>query len=692
MNPDFESYLLQKHQFTQEFIVEIYLSESWDILNKLPISSDSSGEIVSYYGDEIWDLSAYTNNQLNETKTKYSFSKFENNTLLNEQKLIAYSWLNFTGGRTIGYKLKITSLVTQQKILNLIYLYLDNLGLNSIAELGDENEFYKFCEYLKDKKLAFGSVQHYLGILANVIRLKNIIPVCLTINSSKSFRSLARKLASDEKQTVNQYYSIPTNIMEKIYGKAISVIELCYPIKEELNDLLCLLRENYLEGKHIVDRKIDDGEWIWLTKKSTQYKTEVNKKIPIKDKEVIKEFVTKHKLESSDVFSSLNIRNIFSIIQTASYILCGAFSGMRKSELFHIKTDGFVKRIENKQTYYSIQSKTIKFIKGKTSQEEWLASPVCKKAIDVAEAITRNMREQLCKSNNIKNREKAQCLWLSQAIKSRTPNIRGSSSLKNILKNFSKFSEAVITDKDVSEFKIINPNSNEHIANEIIKSGVIWPLSTHQFRRTYAVFAKRHSLCTDMAIKQQFKHILLPMSQWYGEGGLQAQIKNIRVDEELYKLIADVNNELITNKLFSWYTSKEKLAGKKGVEIMNSRNDLSAKYGSWETVNKLIKEGRLSLTGTLHSYCMANYECTMEKTVNPANCFGCNNLVVDEEKAISWKKRHEWIIDSINKLKNNASLTSSTFSHFITQIKAAEQIMAEFDIEFTPYDESTVKI
>ena len=109
----------KKEHLTHSFIVEIYNSKEWNVLNKLPVSSDFEENIVSYFGDDFWDLSAYTNNQINETKTKFSFSNFANIILLYEQKLIAYSWLNFAGGRTLGYTLKASTLVSQQSKLNL---------------------------------------------------------------------------------------------------------------------------------------------------------------------------------------------------------------------------------------------------------------------------------------------------------------------------------------------------------------------------------------------------------------------------------------------------------------------------------------------------------------------------------------------------------------------------------------------
>lgn len=53
-----------------------------------------------------------------------------------------------------------------------------------------------------------------------------------------------------------------------------------------------------------------------------------------------------------------------------------------------------------------------------------------------------------------------------------------------------------------------------------------------------------------------------------------------------------------------------------------------------------------------------------------------------EEKALNWKERHKWICDTVLSLQSNGGLTHSTYSHFITQIRAAEEVMSFFKISF----------
>jgi hypothetical protein len=199
------------------------------------------------------------------------------------------------------------------------------------------------------------------------------------------------------------------------------------------------------------------------------------------------------------------------------------------------------------------------------------------------------------------------------------------------------------------------------------------------------VFGKRYNLLSDVAIKQQYKHLYLPMAQWYSEGGVAAKIKHVKVDSELNNLLQEVDKEVTTQLLFHWYNSDDKLYGKKGIDVVKDRESTAVKYSSWDALYAQVSAGRISIAGTLHSYCMAGYECRMEKVVSPTNCFNCENVVIDETKAQAWQKRHQWIVETITEMEQHTKLSQSQLSHFITQLRAAEKVMDYFEISYTPY-------
>ncbi len=48
-------------------------------------------------------------------------------------------------------------------------------------------------------------------------------------------------------------------------------------------------------------------------------------------------------------------------------------------------------------------------------------------------------------------------------------------------------------------------------------------------------FHNKNSLGNVIAIKQQFKHLYLQMSEWYCEGGIPSRLHDVDIDAELHK-------------------------------------------------------------------------------------------------------------------------------------------------------------
>lgn len=71
----------------------------------------------------------------------------------------------------------------------------------------------------------------------------------------------------------------------------------------------------------------------------------------------------------------------------------------------------------------------------------------------------------------------------------------------------------------------------------------------------------------------------------------------------------------------------------------------------------------------------------MGGVVNPAFCVDCGShgSIIDEEQAMWWKNKH----DSMTKyLTENQDVSAAVFTHCMTQIRAAEQVMADFSVSF----------
>ncbi|WP_274885833.1 hypothetical protein [Vibrio harveyi] len=210
-------------------------------------------------------------------------------------------------------------------------------------------------------------------------------------------------------------------------------------------------------------------------------------------------------------------------------------------------------------------------------------------------------------------------------------------------------------------------------------------MSTHQFRRSLAFYCVKNRLSTLVALKQQFKHLYLAMAEWYTNGGQLASLRDLTVDPKIQQALDEINAESTTNKIFKQWHSDETLSGSHGKAIMKMRGDVPTIYSSWDIIYKAVKDGKLTLHGSLHSYCKSGYDCDMDGVVAPQFCVDCSSgsSIIDEQQAKWWQKKHRSLSAY---METGDDITVTDRSHYITQIRAAENVMRDFGMEFTPFE------
>jgi len=667
-----------------EGAIQYYESQDWDNLNKIPVMIDQDGNVLSYFGDQTWDVTHYVDVKI-VSKKRASFTHLTTISLRQEQKLLAFLGLFAVGTLRQGAMIKTTTFLERNLNLTQVYKYLESIKAVSICALNHPIQFARFCEYLKSQKMSGPYTAKLLFALNWVEAVRNQIPIKLLLPRTTTITELGRQLGCPTKLESEQFYAIPSRLMQLIYSKAIEYIDTYYPIRKTLLDIHTEQQENYEIGKSIVDRKIKTGQWNWLTSSSPHYKAEIGKAKPQRPTDILQSYASNIEEKGLIPLKITEFDWLYSHLLMCCFLICGAFSGMRRSELYGLHSDSFKTLKLKEQTFYSLQSMHSKMTPAVPEKAEWLTSPIAGKAIELASNLTQNMRIQLMLSDDRLDNERASSIWLVQKIRCKTPNIFTGPPFVTHYKRLVEEAGAIVNEQDYEEFKLLNPNLNIHAYKQKIVIGKPWALTTHQLRRTFAVFGKRYNLLSDVAIKQQYKHLYLPMAQWYTEGGVAARIKHVKVDSELNNLLQEVDREVTTQLLFQWYNSDDKLFGKKGQDVVKDRQHTAVKYSSWDALYTQVSAGRITIAGTLHSYCMAGYECRMEKVVSPTNCFNCENVVIDETKAQAWQKRHQWIIETITEMEVHTKLSQSQLSHFITQLRAAEKVMDYFEISYTPY-------
>ncbi|MDK9762972.1 hypothetical protein KI743_13250 [Vibrio sp. D420a] len=655
-------------------VVALVESGDWNTLNKVVICQDRDSNVVARFGDMHWDMSPYKRKE--SDRASFDFEAFSSSpSLLLELKLIVYGWLFFKSSRT-SQASTLSTLTVRLVQLKTVYHFLASINKHSLSALSDSKKWAAFEDALIQKDYSKNNLEKIFVAINSVLRLEPWLNKRLGIDEINSV-TLAAKLSDKEAQ---QTIVIPERIGDAIFGKAIELVEDAYPYREEIAHMEYSLQTNYLAGKSAVDKKIDSGRLQWLIDaegnitNTARYAQEINKHEPQKKSDIIKTDLGAIN-ELSSIRNGTDFKRYYSQLITACYICCGAFSGMRDSELGELTPKSYYREHFDNRDYHMLQSRTFKL---GDKRETWVAAPIAEKAIALAATLTKHWRIALKEVNILYNNT----LWVNHTARSKPPIVID--DWNGRLQRFCQQFDITVNESDYQECVESNPQSKDKI-EKYIKVGQPWRLTTHQFRRSLAFYTIKHRLGTTLSLKQQFKHLYLSMTEWYTNGGRLASLKLLKIDSELQTTLNNANDEYTANKIFNMVHSEQKLSGSHGKAIVKMRDEIPHIYSSWNVIYAAVKNKTLTLHGTAHTYCKNGYNCDMDGVVNPAFCVDCSSgsSIIDEDNAKWWQKRHKALTTY---LARDMDVSPSEYSHYITQIRAAEIVMKDFGMPFPAYE------
>ncbi|MEE8057241.1 MAG: hypothetical protein V3T17_05325 [Pseudomonadales bacterium] len=304
---------------------------------------------------------------------------------------------------------------------------------------------------------------------------------------------------------------------------------------------------------------------------------------------------------------------------TACYIVCALFSGMRDSELSSLETGAFF-------TKTGLDGIPISWLKGTTYKledmpmpAEWMVPQCVGQAVTVLTRITKFHRE--CLSYQINNLKEGDvdhkntrlnelkgwqnCLFLVKGNRGYTYRAMENSTINHRLRQF------------IKKHRITDVN------------GKLWPIATHQFRRTFAVFVAKNMMGDLRYLRHHFKHWSMDMTLHYA--------RHKRGDDSLISDILSERDKLNRIIVSDWLSGNAPLAGGRGQAIINfkSRNKIKTAGSLKEAVGNLADGLFIRATG--HSWCMSNGDnCGGQGLYDSLHCVSCNSAVIDKSLLPAW--------------------------------------------------------
>lgn len=629
---------------------------------------ESSGSLSPvYFSEDFWDLNLYK--PLTAGKNCYfNFEPFEKQ-LRQEMKELCWLWLT--------KQVQSVSSILQCRPTNFkpLYDFALNHGITIKEALSDEKWIGDFT------KSATTLTPMYFTNLRTKIKHLRRFRLQGLIDWGPPSNKLIDALSSTNirYEVENQTSVIPS----RIYCNLIT----------GLSHLLTEFVEHKIAEK-IIDlyKRIDALEYAGERKGKLTALSKIKQRTGTNaEKHTIESLITDTGLNDwlTKYSTTLNLKGLDGtvvVVQLAARLWIHLFTGMRNMEVRSLPYVCLGK-IESR-------GKQITIIRGLTSKltgqgainTMWVTNDIVKIAVDAAQGISRyfaayhGVTIDESKMHLFPNKTTQGSQRKIHSVEDFKPNI--SSIDKSAIRLLSLIPNTSIEEDDLAEllkFQSFTPDFRKKF-----KVGALWPLHTHQCRRSLSVYTARSNKVSIGAMTVQFKHLTLQMQEYYRRGslwsvdllaspaqneftnGVRQLVELIEMDERLKQF--DDFDELVIRKsgpLAGGAGSTFKRLKREGQSIVLEHDR--------EYTKQAFIDGRTAFKESPIGWCTKRDACDRITITNDTQCIGCENSVFTPRDA----KKLTNHIEYLKAAKAPYSLGSMFEKHYAQQIEITEKTLAK---------------
>ncbi len=209
--------------------------------------------------------------------------------------------------------------------------------------------------------------------------------------------------------------------------------------------------------------------------------------------------------------------------QIAAKLQVQAFSGMRDEEACSLRYDCIEEHRVDGLTHFILRGITTKFHEGASRATKWVTSREGVAAVTVARRISMAVGRFLgvtdvgalplfVSTAYLAGEARRAIRWNGQSV--RLANLDFTGNSRQVM--WPVLCPAIL-DADIQELEHIDPHRAWR-AEPRFSIGSRWPLTSHQLRRSLALYAQRSGLVSLPSLKRQLQHITEEMSRYYARG------------------------------------------------------------------------------------------------------------------------------------------------------------------------------
>lgn len=609
------------------------------------VAKNKNGTPLSRYDDDFWDRTPY---DVDDERSIISFRFWKNGMiterrrdLMNEIKWILYLLIFQKPGTTLS----------NGSIRN----YLK--PLNAIARFCDERELHirnvlasppLLMEYLSDQD----QMTKLVAALLNFLMKLGPDIVGYEVADKNIINLLQRRAAKWTSQS-KQHPPIPT----RIYSRFLSLLSNEMSEFERVSDQLLQLLENCLRNP--LAGRAPANQWKKRSKNNESRSQIFPTFAKLIEQYGLEEF-WKTKNYSADI-RGLSV-SVLEITITSS-LQIQAFTGMRSNEVEALPFDCLEETIrpEDGTVHYLISGRVRKLKGGKKKAARWVTSESGRNAVRLAQRISRVIFDATKLDPNEADSGKSPKYLFSSAGLCRDERSGLPANLKTYRHKQLLEKLPLIEEADLFELEQVDPHRAWRLEPKFT-IGERWQLTSHQLRRSLALYAQRSGLVSLPTLKRQLQHITSEMSSYYGRGSAFAAQFIVNGDREKHfgqewQEAQPVSQYLsyAVHVLFSDETElfgvhphwiKHRLKDENGMILLDR-----------EATLKRFQKGELAYRETLLGGCIKVGECDQ----NPLDLLHvecitthCKNMVGHKRKLERVISAQQHLVDKLG-VKNQAS-------------------------------------
>ncbi|HFG2001522.1 TPA: hypothetical protein ACGF6Q_000882, partial [Vibrio cholerae] len=563
-------------------------------------------------------------------------------------------------------------------------------GLQHIADCLDGTEWHNlennrgwksFLRQLKQKKLRSGTIHQILQSL-------NKLAECRELNVYIDSRALRKCASSSE---TKQYVAIPHRLYQRILSRALEVVEKYHPYRHDISHVMSQaydIQERVKSGERLAtDGRGNGRDELSISPNAVNLR--INKRI----KGIV------HDIPDFDVrLDGTTLSDILS----CCLIVTQGFSGVRIGEAVSFNGNSAAEVIVNSNKVIVLTGETTKGNNAKPKTVTWQSHPVAKTALELAYdmmAANRAFYQKGLDEKERKGETKEKINHMRRQLESAflVPNLSRQASDNYIfhpkaLKKFIKNLDYKATVEDVEEFNMLNPTRE----GELKVGGTYSRLSSHDFRRTFAVFFVRYGFGTASGIKFQFKHENINMSGYYANNAELAQMNDLLMDEEILEDLKEAGIDLGVDLFDEIFNQSENLSGAKGEAIMQDRmKKLEAGesiFMTREEIEENLRRGNFHIMQLPSGAYCTNGSCDRVCGILSfrAEIKECEHKVVSDKGAKVIAKQRDRLIAKFTNLNTGDPLKSSILTGLKQKIQVEELTLKAHEIPYKPFNDEII--